>query len=68
MKGQGYLNRRINLTLLFGRMVLGDADTAAGDEGGGGGERGEGAGTCPESAQGKGGSAAGHGSPKVALR
>jgi hypothetical protein len=65
---KGYLNRRINLTLLFGRMVLGDADTAAGDEGGGAGERGEGAGTCPESVKGKGGSGGGHGSPKVALR
>ena len=67
-EGQGYRNRRINLTLLFGRMLLGGADTAAGEEGGGGGEGGEGAETCAESVQSDRGSADGHGSPKVALR
>lgn len=65
---KGYLNRRINLTLLFGRMVLGDGDPAAGGEGAGGREAGAGGGTCEGSAASKEGSQSGHGAPKLALR
>ena len=57
-----------NLTLLFGRMVLGDGAPAAGGEGAGGREAGAGGGTCEGSAASKEGSQSGHGAPKLALR